>query len=502
MSLPSVADSGAGVAPSSYPEPHLKRVLRTYQSAASSSLSGPNGLLAERAEPPPAAAAPNPGLLYYSVLAGLPLPVVAPPSAAKDPLYRAGVRVKSEPDDKMAPPAPEYDAFKLWKLKQPACYAIAKDKDAVDLSAGRPTSPAPAAPPSQRQPSPQPSFPILSAPDRGGRHAERGETLLEGQPIACFTVGGEPRLCLPQILNTALYRFHHGQIASVCDELNINCSLCTAAQLDSLKAAPAILPRSAPSCGLITKSDAQRLCSALLRGANPEQHRSRPKRAARPEERPADRKPGSPACKTEPRDADKEPAESGETGETAKSAKSAESPKTSESACFRVYHQCFGKCEGVCRPELYTSADAACIECADCGLQLSPADFVSHAHRAPENRTCHWGFDADRWRAYLLLARRQPAGQHEALVRQLDEFKSRFDSRAGAPQQPAPPAAPPVKRKFQVRPPKPLRLFSSRRTRRLFNRSPIECLEHICSRLPTAHTRPSVTHTHTKKNCC
>lgn len=108
-----------------------------------------------------------------------------------------------------------------------------------------------------------------------------------------------------------------------------------------------------------------------------------------------------------------------------------------ESGWFRVYHQCFGKCEGVCKPELYVSPDAACIECSDCGLLLSPADFVSHAHRSVENRTCHWGFDADHWRSYLLLARRQhPHPQQQAsqqlkpsenvLVQQLEEFKSRF----------------------------------------------------------------------------
>lgn len=110
-----------------------------------------------------------------------------------------------------------------------------------------------------------PSFPILSAADRGWRYAERSETRLEGHRIACFTVGGEPRLCMPQILNSVLRQFYIVQIHAVCDELQINCAPCTAEQLDSLKASPAILPRTAASCGLVTKTDAQRLCSTLLR---------------------------------------------------------------------------------------------------------------------------------------------------------------------------------------------------------------------------------------------
>lgn len=112
---------------------------------------------------------------------------------------------------------------------------------------------------------------ILSVADRGWGHAERSETRLEGQRIACFIVGGEPRLCLPQVLNSVLRQKDITEINGAWDELQINCSLCTTEQLNSLKAQPAILPRTAASCGLITKSDAQRLCSSLLRrtAANP-----------------------------------------------------------------------------------------------------------------------------------------------------------------------------------------------------------------------------------------
>nr|SVE93920.1 EOG090X0EYT [Scapholeberis mucronata] len=513
-SSPSAATGGAGVGPAAppiapaYPSPHLKKVLRSYQSTASSSLSGPNGILTgpEHAD----------ASLAYYVYPNLPLPVVAAKTVVNESSSNSGrLRVKSEPIDDVdadvgknkAMPVngqptswpittrgPEYDEFKVLKLKRPAYYATvtttsSKDKDAVDLSSNRDaatvqtatkpaSSPSPfaallvpvpapsaaaAAPPPPHhqqqqqqqqqpatQPSPQPSFPILSVADRGWSHAERNETLLEGQPIACFTVGGEPRLCLPQILNSVLRQFFVMQIHAVCDELQINCSRCTAEQLDSLKASPAILPRSAASCGLITKTDAQRLCSALLRRGGAENTMSTTNAGSTTGETTKT----ASAIKTEP-----EPVAEEEMDMSSKSDGSSDHSDNS----FRVYHQCFGKCEGVCKPELYTSPDAACIECADCSLTLSPADFISHAHRSLENRTCHWGFDSAHWRAYLLLARRQHHRQswNEKLLRQLDEFKNRFFG-SNASHATAVPAPPPphtalhatapvtVKRKLQI----------------------------------------------------
>ncbi|XP_057374958.1 ski oncogene-like [Daphnia carinata] len=474
MSSPSLtATGGASVAASApsvaaYPSPHLKQVLRSYQSAASSSLSGPNGILTG-----PEHTDASSSLVYYAY-PSLPLPVVG--TSAKSSLADVScsgpkIRIKSEPiDEKLSAvetsigwPARgsqiEYDEFKVLKLKRPVYYATttAKDKDAVDLSSGRDPVAAAASvqtatkpllsssPPQQQQPTttaatlPQPapqqllpSFPILSAADRGWSHAERNETQLEGQPIACFTVGGEPRLCLPQILNSVLRQFFVMQIHAVCDELQINCSRCTAEQLDSLKASPAILPRSAASCGLITKTDAQRLCSALLRrginetgaGTALEPQRQQQQSASHPS-RPCDVSAKDTMVKTEP---ETRAEEDGGNSRCSTTSSSSSNNNKGRSRWFRVYHQCFGKCEGLCKPELYTSPDAACIECADCSLTLSPADFISHAHRSVENRTCHWGFDSAHWRAYLLLARRQqqPQPSNDVLLRQLDEFKNRF----------------------------------------------------------------------------
>lgn len=213
-------------------------------------------------------------------------------------------------------------------------------------------------------PVPVQAVPILVAPDRSP--SQRCETLLEGESITCFLVGGEKRLCLPQILNSILRDFTLHQINQVCDDLQIFCSRCNPEQLDELKET-GILPKTAPSCGLITKTDAERLCSTLLH---------RPLMTHR-------------------------------------------LPKVTLS--FKVYHECFGKCKGLCMPEFYADSDARCIECLECRGLMSPRHFVCHSHRPPETRTCHWGFDSANWRAYLLLCQDQP--EVEVREKLLDLFK-------------------------------------------------------------------------------
>ncbi|XP_069025376.1 v-ski avian sarcoma viral oncogene homolog a [Embiotoca jacksoni] len=216
------------------------------------------------------------------------------------------------------------------------------------------------------------------------RSTERCETVLEAETISCFVVGGEKRLCLPQILNTVLRDFSLQQINSVCDELHIYCSRCTADQLEILKVM-GILPFSAPSCGLITKTDAERLCNALIYGG------------AYP-----------PRCKKD------------------LNGGSLELQFTDRS--FKVYHECFGKCKGLFVPELYTSPNAACIQCMDCRLMYPTHKFVVHSHKAQENRTCHWGFDSANWRAYILLGQDYTGKEEKARLEQLlDEIKEKFD---------------------------------------------------------------------------
>ncbi|XP_066500976.1 v-ski avian sarcoma viral oncogene homolog a [Hoplias malabaricus] len=263
-----------------------------------------------------------------------------------------------------------------------------KDVDLPELSEHEaqvcvPRLPATAVPP------PVVPCPLLVPSDQS---TERCETVLEKETISCFIVGGEKRLCLPQILNTVLHHFSLQQINSVCDELHIYCSRCTAEQLEILKLV-GVLPFSAPSCGLITKTDAERLCHALIHSAGR----------------------GRATC-----------------------------PKLQENG-VPVYHECFGRCSGVLFPELYVTPSSPCVQCSYCGLLLPPHSFVAHAHGTTENHTCHWGFDSENWRSYILLLSGQDGGrkeekesagegeeeermkERERMEELLEEVKERFD---------------------------------------------------------------------------
>ncbi|XP_007550234.1 v-ski avian sarcoma viral oncogene homolog b [Poecilia formosa] len=226
--------------------------------------------------------------------------------------------------------------------------------------------------------------PVMSGPlfIPSDRSTERCETVLEREPISCFVVGGEKRLCLPQILNSVLRDFSLQQINSVCDDLHIYCSRCTADQLEILKVV-GILPFSAPSCGLITQTDAERLCNALIYGGTYPPH-----------------------CNKE--------------------LGSLELERTERS--FKVYHECFGRCKGLFVPELYTGPAAACIQCMDCRLMFPPHKFVVHSHKRLENRTVHWGFDSANWRAYVLLDPDYSDKEEKSHLEQLlKELKGKYD---------------------------------------------------------------------------
>nr|XP_057925124.1 ski-like protein isoform X2 [Doryrhamphus excisus] len=233
--------------------------------------------------------------------------------------------------------------------------------------------------------------PLPSPPVLGGgpllvpcdSSTELTHSLLEGESISCFVVGGEKRLCLPQVLNSVLRDFSLQQINTVCDELYVYCSRCDAEQLHILKVL-GILPFNAPSCGLITLTDAQRLCNALLR-------------------------PGAAL----PADFSGKLSTQGLLKET--------------DAGFQVEHQCLGKCQGLFVPQFYTQPEAPCVQCVECHLLFSPQKFVMHSHKSPDKRTCHWGFDSAKWPCYLQLARKYQGSPEEAKLKQLlDEVKEKF----------------------------------------------------------------------------
>ncbi|XP_013777282.1 ski oncogene-like [Limulus polyphemus] len=302
--------------------PHLKKVLKSYQATAAASLHGPNTLMATTLE-------------------------------------------VSSPTDKMG-----IVTVTSKEISGPSTAKAEKKASSVDQKLSKDYDPFLAPPPFPIQ---QP--PIFTPPDRS--RCKRSETILEGETISCFIVGGEERLCFPQVLNPVLRDFSLPQIYSVFAELNIHFSSCTQEQLEILKVG-GVLPLTAPSCGLITKTDAERLCAVLF-------HNQTVGTVPISETKPCDKRLFS----------------------------------------FKVYHECFGKCTGILTPDLYITPYTKCIECVECHGLLSPQKFVRHVHRFRENRTCHWGFDSANWRAYLLLSEDQD--NIGRLQEHLEDVKRRFD---------------------------------------------------------------------------
>ncbi|XP_031232353.1 ski-like protein isoform X2 [Mastomys coucha] len=218
---------------------------------------------------------------------------------------------------------------------------------------------------------------------------ELTQTVLEGESISCFQVGGEKRLCLPQVLNSVLREFSLQQINTVCDELYIYCSRCTSDQLHILKVL-GILPFTAPSCGLITLTDAQRLCNALLRP------------------------------RTFPQNGSILPA------------KSSLAQLKETGSAFEVEHECLGKCQGLFAPQFYVQPDAPCIQCLECCGMFAPQTFVMHSHRSPDKRTCHWGFESAKWHCYLHVNQKYLGTPEEKKLKiMLEEMKEKFSMRNG-----------------------------------------------------------------------
>jgi hypothetical protein len=224
----------------------------------------------------------------------------------------------------------------------------------------------------------------LASSSNDGEHLERCETLLHGERITCFIVGGEKRLCLPQMLNYVLKDFTVQEINSVCEKLHIYCSRCSPEQLNSLKINN-ILPTSAPSCGLITLSDAERLCHKLL-SSYISKHKSK------------------------------------------SSLMISTSDEQQENRIqLKVYHCCFGRAYGLIHPHLYTNQNSQCIECENCHQLFSTQNFVVHAHRNDESRICHWGFDSSNWRLYIKLV--DTCREDSKYKQEFENFKNKFSNK-------------------------------------------------------------------------
>lgn len=259
-------------------------------------------------------------------------------------------------------------------------------------------------------------FPILTPPDQTVN--EYITTLLHDCVIPCFVIGGEKRLCMPKILVSVLKDFSLGDINAVLDELQIYCSRCTPEQLALLKKLE-VIPNSTPSCGLITKTDAERLVSALF---DKQQQQPRVNFSSISSLT-------SPSSLTEvtPSILNKD---QGSTSSKSNDNNNVSAKKKSEeegikSGAIQIHHNCFGKCTGIFRPSMYTAPNAPCIECTTCSGLFTPSKFVCHTHKARNSRTCHWGFDSNNWRSYLVLSEHADDALSQEV---LDEMKSKFHS--------------------------------------------------------------------------
>lgn len=222
---------------------------------------------------------------------------------------------------------------------------------------------------------PMPQVPILSAADQS---AELSNTYVEGHRVACFIIGGEKRICFPQLLSSVLRNVPAYTINNVSTELHINFSSCNSEQLIALKQ-EGLLPAETPTCGLVTKPDAERLCSVLLHegGAAPD-------------------------------DLDKH-------GDYS----------------FLVYHECFSGAKGVLYYQFYTERNW-CVQCVICRRLFTPQMFVAHSccmdkkrnsvHTYIEPGICHWGFDSANWRLYIHVVEEQP--DFEKFTKIMEAFKS------------------------------------------------------------------------------
>ncbi len=200
------------------------------------------------------------------------------------------------------------------------------------------------------------------------------DTMLHGEKISCFVVGGEKRLCLHDILNTILKEFSVQQINSACQKLQIACLEACPKQLDILKKQQ-LIPAGAPNCGLLTQTNAERLCAYLM-----DNTLSQPGPPAPPPSKsPTDGKLLSPA--------------SSPNGNSSRPGKNT----------LKVVHECFGKTYGHIHMHMYSRSDSACVECDTCRKLYTPKNFVCHSHKL-ESHTRHWGFDSANWRIYLKLA--------------------------------------------------------------------------------------------------
>ena len=144
------------------------------------------------------------------------------------------------------------------------------------------------------------------------------------------------RLCFPQILKQILGSFHSEQICLACEELLIHVAPASTQQLVVLKGA-GVLPLAAHQCGLITKSDAERLAAYLMTNkmsaANANNNANNVENNINNSDLISDEING-------------------------------------QRMVLHVQHECFGKATGTLYPAMYRDPKAKCIKCTICGKTI------------------------------------------------------------------------------------------------------------------------------------
>lgn len=229
--------------------------------------------------------------------------------------------------------------------------------------------------------------PLLMRKDMGETTSDLVYTELEGIELAGFIVGGERRLCVPQMIALVLHSAELEDINWAYKLFNVHVSHCSKEQLMVLKAAGA-LPMSADGSTLITKTDAERITNYLLYPASDKIN---------------------------------------EQQNSTRSDTQVNSNNNNKNNVLRIRHGCFGGAKGLLHIGAYTSPKSECVECARCHRLFTNAKFVLHTHKSgAESRTCHWGFDSANWRSYIHLQRAY-AEDSEA-NRLMTEIKNRYSS--------------------------------------------------------------------------
>lgn len=241
-----------------------------------------------------------------------------------------------------------------------------------------------------------PRLPMLTFQD-ANRSADVTVVEIEGEELASFEIGGEPRVCFPQLMATCLLSHDISEINKTMSRLNIYRSPCTSEQTAALRKCGAVQPSTA-ACDLLTLTDCYRICMELQKNRRPNA-------------------PLAPAMSNLPGD-------------------------------LCVEHECFGRACGILRPSLYSSTDSRCVTCVECRELLTPRSFVLHSHGPSEVRTVHWGFNPENWRAYIHLP--SDGECSEEATTSLEAVKDKFkDCRAEhAPTPPAISPRQPCKRKI------------------------------------------------------